>query len=173
MKARSRITYRRKLSRIKNEIRFMLLPLMVLYTGYQIISTGVLHPVKALAEVQFIEVEKPVEVIKEVEVDRTFITQKQQILAYIVEKFGDDAPDAIVLIRKCENGSFNPEATNWNRNGTWDAGIFQVNQVHGYSLEEMYDYKKNIDAAYKIFKGRGWTAWSCSEHVGVKPFWKQ
>src|SRR3990167_10626343 len=33
-------------------------------------------------------------------------TQKQQILSYIVKRFGDDAPDAIVLLRKCENSTF-------------------------------------------------------------------
>lgn len=99
-------------------------------------------------------------------------TEKEKILSYIVEKFGEDAADAITIINKCENHAFNPEATNWNKNGTWDRGIFQINQVHGYSWDEMGDWEKNIDAAYKIFKRRGWSAWACSSVVGVKSFWE-
>jgi hypothetical protein len=100
------------------------------------------------------------------------MTEKQQIMSYIVEVFGDDADDAITIINKCENSEFNPKATNHNSNGTWDTGIFQINQVHGYSLEEMQDWHKNIDVAKKIFDNRGWKAWSCSHVIGVKSFWQ-
>ena len=120
-------------------------------------------------DVQASDYKKPVVVVDEK--DRDY-SEKQQILAYIVEVFGDDSADAITIINKCENHAFNPKATNWNRNGTWDTGIFQINQVHGYTMEEMQDWKLNINAAKKIFDNRGWTAWSCSEVVGVKPFWK-
>jgi len=101
------------------------------------------------------------------------MTEKQQIMSYIVEVFGDDADDAITIINKCENSEFNPKATNWNRNGTWDTGIFQVNQIHGYSMEEMQDWKQNIDVAKKIFDkaGKKWTPWSCAHVVGQKPFY--
>ena len=99
-------------------------------------------------------------------------TEKQQILDYIIEVFGDDSADAITIINKCENHAFNPGATNWNRNGTWDAGIFQINEIHGYSIEQMKDWKQNIDAAKKIFDGRGWSAWSCSHVINIKSFWQ-
>lgn len=98
-------------------------------------------------------------------------SEKLKIIEYIVEVFGENSAEAITIIKKCENSKFNPKATNWNRNGTWDTGIFQINQVHGYTMEEMQDYRKNIDAAKKIFDSRGWTAWSCSHVVGVKPFY--
>ncbi len=98
-------------------------------------------------------------------------TTKEMIIAEIVRVFGEDAPDAFNVLY-CENRNLRPDAENWNSNGTWDAGLFQVNQVHGYSLEQMKDYKKNIQAAKKIFDNRGWTAWACSERVGIKPFWK-
>jgi hypothetical protein len=100
------------------------------------------------------------------------LTEKEQILNYIVEVFGEDAADAITIINKCENHAFDPKATNWNSNGTWDAGIFQVNEIHGYTIEQMKDWKQNIDAAKIIFDGRGWEAWACSNHVGVKSFWQ-
>lgn len=97
-------------------------------------------------------------------------SEKLKIINYIVEVFGEDSAEAITIIRKCENSKFDPKATNWNKNGTWDTGIFQINQVHGYSLEDMQNYKKNIDVAKKIFDKRGWTAWSCSHVVGIKSF---
>ena len=100
------------------------------------------------------------------------MTEKQQIMNYIVDVFGDDSADAITIINKCENHAFSPKATNWNSNGTWDSGIFQINQVHGYSMEEMQDWKQNIDVAKKIFDNRGWSAWSCSHVIGVKSFWQ-
>ena len=99
-------------------------------------------------------------------------TEKEQILAYIVEVFGEDSADAITIINKCENKAFNPKATNWNRNGTWDTGIFQINQIHGYTMEEMQDWKQNIDAAKKIFDNSTWSAWSCSRVVNIKSFWQ-
>jgi hypothetical protein len=100
------------------------------------------------------------------------LTEKEKILNYIVEVFGEDSADAITIINKCENHAFDPKATNWNSNGTWDTGIFQINQIHGYTMDEMQDWHKNIDAAKKIFDNRGWTAWSCSYVVGVKSFWQ-
>lgn len=98
-------------------------------------------------------------------------TDKEAIIAEIVRVFGEDAPEAFNVLY-CENRGLRPDAENWNRNGTWDAGIFQINQIHGHSIEDMKDYKKNIQVAKKIFDNRGWTAWACSERVGVKPFWK-
>lgn len=120
-------------------------------------------------EVEATEYKSPIIVVDEKNRD---YSEKQQILNYIVEVFGDDASDAIIIIGKCENKAFNPKAENWNTNGTWDAGIFQVNEIHGYSMEEMKNWKLNIDAAKKIFDASGWSAWACSEEVGVKPFWK-
>lgn len=98
-------------------------------------------------------------------------TDKEEIIAEIVRVFGEEAPNAFNVLY-CENRGLNPEAVNWNSNGSWDAGIFQVNQIHGYTMDQMKDYKQNIKAAKKIFDGRGWTAWSCSHKVDVKSFWE-
>lgn len=174
MKAKSRLKKFNKLARIRVESSVLALLLITYAITKLIPNLHIFQPIQALSDpyTNVLEVEKQVEVVREVEVDRKFTTQKQQILAYIVEVFGDDADDAITIINKCENSSFNPEAENWNSNGTWDAGIFQVNEVHGYTMEEMKDWKQNVDAAYKIFKSRGWEAWSCSHVVGVKSFWQ-
>lgn len=98
-------------------------------------------------------------------------TQKEQITDYIHEVFKEDANDAFKVL-ECENKPLNPEAENWNRNGTWDAGIFQINQVHGRSMQDMKNWKKNIDQAYKIFSKQGWRPWACSHKVGVRSFWQ-
>jgi hypothetical protein len=119
-----------------------------------------------------IEVEKVVE--KPIAVPLDCKTEKCKVLAYIVEVFGDDAADAITMINKCENHAFSQSAINYNKNGTTDHGIMQINSIHipkcGEGIKD--DYKANIDCGYKIFKNRGWEAWSCSHVVGVKSFWQ-
>lgn len=88
-------------------------------------------------------------------------TEKEQIKAYIHEKFGERADDAILMLETCENSKLNPKISNKNRNGTIDRGVFQINSIHGG--EEMFDWKTNIDMAYKIYKGHDNTfyAWTC------------
>lgn len=93
-------------------------------------------------------------------------TEKCKILSYIVEKFQDDAANAITLVRKCENSSFNQKAVNYNNNGTTDHGIFQVNSIHTkrYGSAFKTDWKANVDVAYEIYKaaGKKFTPWSCA-----------
>jgi hypothetical protein len=94
--------------------------------------------------------------------------------AYIYEVFGKDAERGIKMLKECENKSMNPYAINWNNNGTWDFGTWQINQVHGYTQEELADPYFNTDVAYKIYKGRGntFSAWTCSYVIGDKSFWQ-
>ena len=88
---------------------------------------------------------------------------------YICEVFGDEYDNAMSVL-SCENKSLNPNAINeYNRNGSIDQGIFQINSVHGQT--NMFNYKANIDFAYKLFKKKGWSPWACSHMVGVKPFY--
>ncbi len=94
------------------------------------------------------------------------------IVDLIIQHFGDEAQNALKIVGTCENGKWNTKAVNQNRNGSWDAGIFQINSVHGYSQEYLFNPENNIKAAKKIFNGRGWTSWACSEVLGIKPFWK-
>ena len=46
---------------------------------------------------------------------------------------------------------FTNDALNWNGNGTNDFGLFQINSIHGYTHEQLQDYKFNTDIAYKLF----------------------
>lgn len=100
------------------------------------------------------------------------MTEKQQIMNYIVEVFGDDSADAITIINKCENHSFDPKAQNWNSNGSVDTGIFMVNSIHGYTEEQLKDWKFNVDVAKKIYDNGGWKQWACSHVIGIKSFWQ-
>ncbi len=101
-------------------------------------------------------------------------SSKQEIYLYIIEKFGDDGANAITMIRKCENSKFDQSATNHNRNGTIDYGIFQVNSIHAarYGSEFMTDWKANVDTAYEIYKaaGKKFTPWTCSYEIGQKNY---
>lgn len=102
-------------------------------------------------------------------------TQRQDIENYVREVFGDDADRGIKMLEECENRTLGVDRINWNSNGTWDFGLWQINQVHGYTREQLVDYKFNTDVAYKIFTnaGNSFSPWTCAEVAGDVPFWKQ
>lgn len=94
--------------------------------------------------------------------------------------FGDHAEQAFKCLES-ENRNLNPKAINWNNNGTFDVGIFQVNQIHcggrlkhkNFNADECREYLENpynnIQVAYSIFSQRGWNAWYGST---CRPYWK-
>jgi len=51
-----------------------------------------------------------------------------------------------------------------NRNGSNDAGLWQINSIHVKSGligdKDRFDPEKNVKAAYAIYKGSGFRAWS-------------
>lgn len=101
-------------------------------------------------------------------------TERERIEEYIREVFGDDAERGLRMLEECENRTLGVDRINWNSNGTWDFGLWQINQVHGYTREQLADYKFNTDVAYKIFVNAGYSysAWTCAETAGDVPFWK-
>lgn len=124
-------------------------------------------------------IEKEVQVIKEVEVDRTFKTQKQQILAYIVEKFGDRSDDAITMISKCENRGFSPtrkSGLNIQKSGrrSYDIGVMQINvdESNIVEQEKLTDWKYNIDRGYEKYHAAGDTfrPWVCAHEIWEKNY---
>ena len=87
-------------------------------------------------------------------------TQAKQIKAYIKEVFGDQADNAYKVLA-CENGRLNPNAQGHNTNGSVDTGIFQINSIHNVPSSYLKDWRTNVDIAYQIYKGSGWSAWAC------------
>jgi len=102
------------------------------------------------------------------------LSQKEQIIQEINQVFGDDAERGIRMLEECENRTLNPEAINWNKNGSWDFGLWQINSIHGYSKEQLKDYRFNTKVAYKLFKNAGYSfsPWTCARYAGDRPFWK-
>ena len=92
-------------------------------------------------------------------------TEKEQIVKYIYDRFGSNAPEALKVF-KCESG-LRPDAvnTNWSKTpgvaSSYDYGIAQINSVHQVGKNYLLDWHTNIDVAYKIFSEQGWTPWVC------------
>ena len=89
-------------------------------------------------------------------------TEKQQIIDYITEVFGEDAPDAFNILY-CENRQLDHRVVGRNRNGSIDEGVFQINSIHGKT--NMKDWKTNIDYAKTIFDRQGWRPWTCATRI--------
>lgn len=91
---------------------------------------------------------------------------------YICKKFGSDCQIAIAIAR-AESG-MREDAWNINSNRTLDLGIFQINSVHwekeGCSPKELFDARKNVDCAYKIYKSSGWGAWTVAKNGAFVKF---
>lgn len=80
------------------------------------------------------------------------------IVQEIMNTFGHEWKLALAIARAESN--LNPRAVNQNRNGTRDIGIFQINDSHGWSETERYDWQNNIAMAKEIRDRYGWSAWS-------------
>lgn len=59
-----------------------------------------------------------------------------------------------------------------NTNGTSDGGLMQINSIHTdlISLQDRFDPIKNVEAAYQIYQGSGWRAWSTFNNLRYKEF---
>jgi soluble lytic murein transglycosylase-like protein len=78
----------------------------------------------------------------------------------MVSKYDWDVNIAMAIMR-AESGC-NPNAYGTNTNGSSDSGLMQVNSCH-FDLISDADRtipELNIKAAYQIYKGSGWSAWS-------------
>jgi len=94
---------------------------------------------------------------------------------YILQVFGEtNGERAIKMLKECENKFMRTDALNWNGDGSYDFGLFQVNSIHGYTKEQLSDYKFSTRMAYRIFKNAGYkfTDWTCSYVVGDRSFWQ-
>lgn len=106
-------------------------------------------------------------------------SEKTEILAYIVEKFGDSADKAIVMIKTCENSTLDPKRMsplNIQKNGrrSYDVGIMQINvdENDKNEQERLKDFKYNIDKGFEKFKAgnNSFYFWTCGSKVGDRTY---
>ena len=83
---------------------------------------------------------------------------QNEIAREIMKVFGHEWKIAMAVATA--ESSLNSQAVNRNSNGTRDIGIFQINDNHGWSAEERFDWRKNIAMAKEIRDRYGWSAWS-------------
>ena len=107
-----------------------------------------------------------------VAVSPTPTSEQQQIIDYIIQVFGKDAPNAIRVFT-CESG-LNPRA--YNDNTSWggvghDYGVAQLNDHYqGITNKDfLYDFHINILMAKEIFDkwGGNFQAWTCGKKLGL------
>jgi hypothetical protein len=112
------------------------------------------------------------------------LSQKQEIIQYIVEVFGDDAPEALMIVR-CES-RFQPERIGDKGIMLYDAthdemvgdsvGLFQIRtggegwnraRANNMTADEfrthLKNYKNNVDYAKTIYDRGEWSAWTCKK----------
>jgi hypothetical protein len=80
-----------------------------------------------------------------------------KIIDAIYRTFPED-PYTALAIAKAES-NLNPLATGYNSNGSIDVGIFMINDVHGFSVEERMNIEKNLEIARKLYEKRHWKPW--------------
>lgn len=90
-------------------------------------------------------------------------SEKEKIVAYITRLWEKHGTDQVVRAINCfySESGLRTDAYGVNTNGTDDAGVAQINSIHGLSKEERFNWKKNLDKAYHIYTswGNSWSAW--------------
>jgi hypothetical protein len=139
-------TKRRKVSRIKGYILL----------GTTLFATGLIlgsHYYTEFYTSNLIPVVTATEVEKELPM-REWVLQE-------LEKNGIDSYEAYRII-KCESG-WNKLAINKNRDGSYDIGLWQLNEKWQPSSRECkFDYKCATAQAIKLIKKQGFKPWICS-----------
>ena len=92
-------------------------------------------------------------------------------LKSLVTKYFPDCPDLAWQVVLKESGA-NPNAINTkNINGTIDRGLFQINSVHLWRVNNDYnsllDPETNIKIARDIYKEQGWCPWVAAKKLGL------
>lgn len=77
----------------------------------------------------------------------------------MIEATFPEDPETMLAIAKAES-RLKPEATNINRDGSKDCGIFQINSIHGYDCEWLKVPENNMKAARAVYEKQGLTAWA-------------
>jgi hypothetical protein len=83
------------------------------------------------------------------------------IKEYIRQRLGDKG----VAIADCES-DFRLNATNYNRNKTWDKGLWQINDIHNIPDSCRFDLVCSTNwVIEKVKRDKGWAAWTCNNKI--------
>lgn len=63
-------------------------------------------------------------------------------------------------VAKAESGLCVNATNPYNSNGSVDRGLYQINSVHGYTTDCLYNAACNTNAAMNIYRMQGWNAWT-------------
>lgn len=125
---------------------------VVIYEEYTIL----VEPVWAYNTVEVVEPEPP----KEVRIEVTYSVES--VKRHIEDTFGEG--HIMLKVAECESGfdqyAFNPT------NNSNDRGVFQISELYHGVGDEMFDVKKNIAYAKKLYDKNGLRDWLAS-----KPCW--
>lgn len=90
-------------------------------------------------------------------------------LAALAKSVGMADPNLMAAVALAESGG-NPRSLNQNTNGTWDAGLWQINQIHGYPQSKLFDPAYNARAAKAILGRQGIGAWAAYNNGSYRQF---
>ena len=76
-----------------------------------------------------------------------------------VEEWGN----ALIIVRYESHGQ--PDAANWGDPSGGSHGLFQINGVHGYTVEAMRNPDANMDAAHRLWLKQGWRPWAAKRFL--------
>jgi len=86
------------------------------------------------------------------------------------EQLNQSNEDIMTMIRiaKAESG-LREDAIGKNSNGTYDIGVFQINDVHNAKISraDRFDFVKNIDYAWELKIRQGFNPWSVCKNGKV------
>lgn len=93
-------------------------------------------------------------------VEKIEITWQDEVKS-LLKDYGIDVEYATKLIQ-CES-SWNPKAFHYNRSGSIDRGLFQINNVYHPEVSKdcSYDSACSTIEAIRIIKTKGFQEWSC------------
>src|SRR4051794_38430507 len=87
---------------------------------------------------------------------------EQQLQRLWTEAGGDPkvAPLMAKLAVRESGGRAHINNAGLNKNGSVDYGLWQINSIHGYNPQKLYDPLYNAKAAVAVYKSQGPKAWS-------------
>lgn len=154
--ARSRLNQK---TTIKIDIKWLFL---AFFSGFlAVIIAQMLPPkIKEVEIIKEIEVITPVEVIKEIEVFSGYQPKNEIEELLCAEKYDWNCEIMSAIAKEESRQRCDINNAGLNRNGSIDYGVLQINSVHNFDYNQIYDCEYNIERGYKIWLSQGYRAWS-------------